>query len=700
MRKSRVPIRVMTVALAAMMILGGVAVVPASAAESFNIGAMEAPVYVMNDHTPFGVRFNADATSGLKPDTTYWMKVRFSPRTTPQNVNNRGFTFNEETGAWAQERGEWYDCPTVTTKDDGSIPNTWIYGKFGDEAKSGEYYLIISLSEFGADSTYNAAEPPKVTVLDAATGGSWIHNAAAVTGSKINKGRLAVRSSDSVDDQDESTSTLYSLWEMEANNIDDDANGLVDDANENQGPVADIAGDYRSSVPSDTVVDIYLRRGDTAFIDDFTTGPVDCDIAVGAADTTPPTEATAVSATPSPGQVEISWTAASDAGGSGLAGYNVYRWPVAIEVSPGYTTNPAVLIGTTTDTSYVDTGIRGGIEYAYRVRAVDTDTNVGPRSNDATVTAIARNEVIRDDGMDRYLTALDISESMFAAGSVETTVVIATGLDFPDALSGSSLAGVHGSPLLLVGSTLTQDLTDEIDRLGATDVVLIGGEGAISKSVEDAFVDAGYGVKRVWGQTRYETAAAVALEVAEYGGNTSEAYFVRGDDFADAIAVSPFAYSQQTPVLLVQTTAVPAATENIINDLGVGYGMIAGGVGAIDLDTEADLETLLGTPLERWAGATRFETATLAAQWHVDAGVAGYHYVGVATGLNFPDALGGGAAAGAKGGVLLLTMVDSLPAPTQAALSTNKALIDEVHVYGGIGAVNATVYGLIEDALQ
>ena len=685
--------------LAAMMLLGGVAVVPASAAESYNLAYVEAPAYVMNDHTPFGVRFSADASSGLTPDTTYYVKVRFSPKTTPQNVNNRGFTFNENTGAWAQERGEWEDNPTVTTGADGSIPNTWLYGKFGDETKSGDYYLIISLSEFGSDSTYNSAEPPKVTVLDAATGGSWIHNGATVAGSKIDGGRLAVRSSDSVDDQDESTSILYSLWEMEANNIDDDANGLVDDANENQGPVAALSGDYRSSVPSDTVVDIYLRRGQTATINDFTTGPVDCDIAVGAADITPPTAATDVTATPTPDGVDISWTAATDAGGSDLAGYNVYRWPTAISVSPGYTTNPAVLIGTTAGTTFTDTMTDAGVEYAYRIRAVDGDTNVGPRSNTATTIALGRNDVARDFGDSRYETALEISRSTFATGSVESTVVVATGEDFADALAGSSLAGVHGSPLLLVHSTALGDLMAEIDRLGATDVVLIGGTGVIPQSVEDD-LDAQYNVKRVFGANRYETAAAVAREVAAFGGDTSNAYFVRGDDFADAIAVSPFAYGLKRPVLLVQTTAVPAATAAVIDELGVSAGMIAGGVGAVSADTGADLETLLGAPLVRWAGANRFETAALAAQWHVARSLASYNYIGIATGYNFPDALGGGASAGAGGGVLLLTRVDALVPETQAILQTNKALIDEVHVFGGIGAVNATVYDLIADILD
>ena len=691
--------RLLAAGLAAALLLGGVAVVPASAAEPYSLAYVEAPKYVMNDHTPFGVRFSADASSGLEPSTTYYMKVRFSPKTTPQNVSNRGFTWNEETGVWAQERGEWFDCPTVTTGADSSIPNTWIYGKFGDESKSGGYYLIISLSKLGADSTYNSLMPPKVTVLDAATGGSWIHNAATVTGTKLDAGRFAVRESTSAGDQDGEPAALLTLWETELNGIDDDANGLIDDANENQGPAASLTGDYRSSVPSDTVVDIYIKRGATATINDFTTGPVDCDIAVGATDIAPPTAASGVTATPAPGAVELSWTAATDAGGSGLVGYHIYRWPVAVTVSPGYTTNPAVLIGSTADTSFTDTTALAGVEYAYRVRAVDGDTNVGPRSSQAAVVALGRNELVRDFGNNRYDTALAVSRSTFATGSVETTVVIATGEDFPDALAGSSLAGVHGSPLLLVGSTVTTELTAEIDRLSATDVVLIGGTGPIPQSIEDALA-AKYNVKRVAGVNRYETAAEVAREVAAFGGNVSKAYFVRGDEFADAIAISPFAYNLQTPVLLVQTAAVPAATEAVIDELGVTGGMIAGGIGAVDAGTAGDLETLLGAPLVRWEGANRFETAALAAQWHVGQGLATYNFVGIATGYNFPDALGGGAAAGASGGVLLLTRVDSLVPATQAVLKDNKALIDEVHVFGGPGAVNDAVYSLITNILQ
>ncbi len=59
--------------------------------------------------------------------------------------------------------------------------------------------------------------------------------------------------------------------------------------------------------------------------------------------------------------------------------------------------------------------------------------------------------------------------------------------------------------------------------------------------------------------------------------------------------------------------------------------------------------------VERIFGADRYATSANLAAWSVEYGYASKMFVGVATGLNFPDALGGGAACGSKSGVLLLT---------------------------------------------
>ena len=195
-------------------------------------------------------------------------------------------------------------------------------------------------------------------------------------------------------------------------------------------------------------------------------------------------------------------------------------------------------------------------------------------------------------------------------------------------------------------------------------------------------------------------AAAIAQEIAKLGGVTDEAYFVRGDGFADALAVSPYAWSLRTPVLLVKPGSVPGETSGVIESLDIAYGTIAGGTPSVSASTEAALETLLGHKLTRYAGINRYHTAALLADAHVKDMVSTYGWVGIATGRNFPDALGGGAAAGAHGGVLLLTAPASLSGETNAILSANKMLIDEVHIFGSTAAVSGLVESQIKAVLK
>ena len=61
--------------------------------------------------------------------------------------------------------------------------------------------------------------------------------------------------------------------------------------------------------------------------------------------------------------------------------------------------------------------------------------------------------------------------------------------------------------------------------------------------------------------------------------------------------------------------------------------------------------------------------------------------VGLATGTTFPDALGGGAAMALAGGPLLLSDPSTLPAATASYLTTVKAGVGQVLVFGGTGAV-------------
>lgn len=69
-----------------------------------------------------------------------------------------------------------------------------------------------------------------------------------------------------------------------------------------------------------------------------------------------------------------------------------------------------------------------------------------------------------------------------------------------------------------------------------------------------------------------------------------------------------------------------------------------------------------------------------------------------ATGMNYPDALGGSAAIGARGGVLLLTKPTELTASTSALLAAHADDIDHFEVFGE-GAISSAVYDAIGQLL-
>ncbi len=92
-------------------------------------------------------------------------------------------------------------------------------------------------------------------------------------------------------------------------------------------------------------------------------------------DTTPPStpsnvKATATSAT----QVNLTWNASTDSGGSGLAGYNVYRDGAKLNDTP------------VTTTSYGDSTVDGSTTYSYTIEAVDGANNKAKSSGVSVTT--------------------------------------------------------------------------------------------------------------------------------------------------------------------------------------------------------------------------------------------------------------------------------------------------------------------------
>lgn len=187
--------------------------------------------------------------------------------------------------------------------------------------------------------------------------------------------------------------------------------------------------------------------------------------------------------------------------------------------------------------------------------------------------------VTRTGGDDRYDTSRRAVEQGFPNGA--STVYITAGRTFADAVSGGALAAAKGAPLLLIepGQAHLDAATKQtLSKLGASRVVAIGGQGALSSALaQEAAAVTGAKPSRLGGADRYETSAVVAREF----GVTSDVLMATGTDFPDAIAAIPLAATRGVPILLTVPYCVSATTATITSKSNIKRLTLIGGVGAI-----------------------------------------------------------------------------------------------------------------------
>ncbi|SDQ67377.1 cell wall-binding repeat-containing protein [Quadrisphaera sp. DSM 44207] len=185
----------------------------------------------------------------------------------------------------------------------------------------------------------------------------------------------------------------------------------------------------------------------------------------------------------------------------------------------------------------------------------------------------------RLSGRDRYDTAAVAASTTGRAGG---TVFLASGTGYADALAGGALAARNGDALLLSApGTLPAPTADALRVLRPGRVVLLGGTASVSDAVRDAVAAAvpDAALQRWAGADRYATAADVAAHGHPSGAST--VVLTSGRDFPDALAGAPAAGAAGAPLLLVDSTCVPAATAAALRSLSPERVVVLGGLRAV-----------------------------------------------------------------------------------------------------------------------
>ena len=196
----------------------------------------------------------------------------------------------------------------------------------------------------------------------------------------------------------------------------------------------------------------------------------------------------------------------------------------------------------------------------------------------SAISVTARNEVKalladRDvtyeeiGGQDRYETSALIAKRVAKLRGAPDKAIIATGVDFADALSISPFAARKGYPILLVQPDALPDVIEgRLKDSGAKDIIVVGGPSAVSDNVEQAALQVTGGSSvRLSGDDRYETARAVGEFAMADGALDMERFVLcSGENFPDAVVGGALAARFHGSLVLTRKGSIPESSIGLL----------------------------------------------------------------------------------------------------------------------------------------
>ena len=245
-------------------------------------------------------------------------------------------------------------------------------------------------------------------------------------------------------------------------------------------------------------------------------------------------------------------------------------------------------------------------------------------------------QTTRISGKDRITTSVEISKSAYTTSE---SVVLASGFNFADALSAGQLASALNAPLLLSSQNkLDSQTKNEIERLKAKKVYVVGGDNAISKTgIDTTLKSENIDVTRLEGQDRYSTSQKVMEKTKEII-NPEYLLIASGKNFPDALAATSFFVNHKSVMVLSDGVTYPQSN---LQEIAIG--------GKNQLP-------LKGFKGKRVSGKDRYETALEIAKLSFDKN----NNAILASGQVFADSLSAVSLTKKHSAPIILTQSDSL----------------------------------------
>lgn len=198
-------------------------------------------------------------------------------------------------------------------------------------------------------------------------------------------------------------------------------------------------------------------------------------------------------------------------------------------------------------------------------------------------------KVDRLSGSDRYKTSAQIAAKLIDGKT--TTLEIASGENYADALSLNNAAEKDKAPILLVRvNAIDKSVEDVIKSSKASLINIAGGEKSVSESTKANIKKISNAtVNRMGGADRYET----SILLAKYSGAKEVVVVASGENFADALVAAPFSAKQKGAILLTNKDKLGQNAEQFIKDTKFNKSYVIGGEKSVSEDVINQLTSII-----------------------------------------------------------------------------------------------------------
>lgn len=286
-------------------------------------------------------------------------------------------------------------------------------------------------------------------------------------------------------------------------------------------------------------------------------------------------------------------------------------------------------------------------------------------------------------GKDRYETCSQIVNDGWKTSDY---AVIVNGQNFPDALSASTLAKKYNAPILLTQDAKLDGKTYfQLKRLGVKKAFIVGGNAVVKPFVEKQLHNMNIVTKRYYGANRSATSIAIAKEV----GINNGVIITTGNDFTDALSISPIAAKLQIPIILVSKNSIDPTVKSLIDNNNIPKTYILGGEGLISNNVASQFPNW-----QRIEGFNKFDrNINIIKAFKSNLKLDNIYF---AYSEKFADALSGSAIAAMNGNPIIL-VGNSISDETLNFMKDNLNNVNKITVLGGNAGIKDYMVNQLSD---